>query len=110
MTTISNIIGTVAVAAVVSMTTTFSIANASSHVGLVQTFKNVKTGRCIDDSTNLGLRASDCYGNSHQKWDVSGATGAKILKNMNTGRCLDDSTNLGLRASDCYGNDHQKWQ
>jgi hypothetical protein len=54
----------------------------------VQTFRNVATGRCLDDS-NLGVRTFSCNGMDFQKWEVHVfQDGTRRLKNIATGQCL----------------------
>ena len=76
-------------------------------------FKNVVTAKCLDDSSEFGLRAVGCVsGDNHQEWDLSFPTGGNVavLKNNNTGRCVDDSSEFGLRAVGCVAGDtHQQW-
>lgn len=74
-----------------------------------ETYRNVHTGLCMDDSDGGGLRGWQCNGLNHQKWVVTRhADGARQLSNMSTGRCLDDSP-AGLRTWPCNGLDFQQW-
>jgi Ricin-type beta-trefoil lectin domain len=77
---------------------------------------NVRTGLCLDDSDQYGLRTYPCYqysyDNGYQKW-IDLRTGASQLYNVATGKCLDDSDQYGLRTYPCYDysydNGYQKW-
>ncbi|MFJ3666950.1 RICIN domain-containing protein [Streptomyces sp. NPDC090106] len=74
-----------------------------------ETYRNVHTGLCMDDSDGGGLRGWECNRLNHQKWVVTRhADGTRQLSNMSTGRCLDDSP-AGLRTWPCNGLDFQKW-
>ncbi|UIX30981.1 RICIN domain-containing protein [Streptomyces sp. GQFP] len=87
-------------------TTSAPVARAAG----AETYRNVHTGLCMDDSDGGGLRGWQCNGLNHQKWVVTrhAADGTRQLTNMATSRCLDDSA-AGLRTFPCNGLDYQKW-
>jgi hypothetical protein len=85
-------------------------AEASSAVApqALQTFKNVGTGKCMDDS-HEGLRVFPCNGLNYQKWQVTvWPNGTRELRNVATGRCVDHS-HEGLRSFPCNRLDYQSW-
>ncbi|WP_416974803.1 RICIN domain-containing protein [Streptomyces sp. 4F14] len=85
-------------------------ASAGAQVRAEETYRNVHSGLCMDDSDGGGLRGYQCNGNNHQKWVVTRHTDdARQFSNMATGRCLDDSA-AGLRTWPCNGLDFQKWK
>jgi Ricin-type beta-trefoil lectin domain len=74
-------------------------------------FKNVATGKCLDDSSSNGLRALGCNGDNNQMWQPGSTDPHFTLKDVATGKCLDDSSAFGLRAVTCVSGDgHQEWK
>ncbi|GAA2230458.1 RICIN domain-containing protein [Streptomyces nogalater] len=54
----------------------------------VQTFRNVATNKCLDDSS-AGVRTFDCNNLDFQKWEVHVfQDGTRRLRNIATGQCL----------------------
>ncbi|MFC8172130.1 RICIN domain-containing protein [Streptomyces sp. NPDC057325] len=76
---------------------------------VVQTFANMATGSCLDDSRQYGLRGYGCNGGVHQKWNVRvWNDGTRQLRNLATGECLyDDGVTLATRA--CDSSREQSW-
>ncbi|MFI1480297.1 RICIN domain-containing protein [Streptomyces sp. NPDC020747] len=72
-----------------------------------QTYQNIGTSRCLDDS-DRGLRAVGCHGDTTQQWTVRAIGGVRELKNVATSRCLDDS-DRGFRTVGCHGGTTQQW-
>ncbi|MER6101620.1 RICIN domain-containing protein [Streptomyces sp. NPDC001832] len=77
--------------------------------GVVETYQNKVTGRCLDDS-QAGLRAFGCNNLPFQQWDVMRIGDLRQLRNLATNGCLDDSFAYGLRTVPCYGNKYQQWK
>ncbi|MGW9119737.1 RICIN domain-containing protein [Streptomyces sp. NPDC055663] len=100
-----TVLGAAPVAPAPASATSTPVARAAA----AETYRNVHTGLCMDDSDGGGLRGWQCNGLNHQKWVVTRhADGSRQLSNMATGRCLDDSP-VGLRTWPCNGLDYQKW-
>ncbi|WP_052591713.1 RICIN domain-containing protein [Luteipulveratus mongoliensis] len=73
------------------------------------TFRNLASGRCLDDS-NEGLRMFSCNGGDFQKWEVhKWNDDTRELRNKATGRCLDHSEAYGLRTYPCNKSKWQSW-
>ncbi|MEV0274940.1 RICIN domain-containing protein [Streptomyces sp. NPDC050610] len=86
-------------------------ASASPKVKVndaVQTFGNMATGSCLDDS-NYGLRGFGCNGLNFQQWSIHvWNDGTRQIKNVNTNRCLyDDGVTLATRP--CNNSPQQSW-
>ncbi|GAA4524276.1 RICIN domain-containing protein [Amycolatopsis samaneae] len=65
---------------------------------VVNTFRNLATGGCLDDSAKSGLRTFGCNKYDYQRWNAHPRNGYVQLRNLATGRCLDDSKKFGIRA------------
>ncbi|MEU7043718.1 RICIN domain-containing protein [Streptomyces varsoviensis] len=74
----------------------------------VQTFGNMFTGSCLDDS-EYGLRGYQCNGGVYQDWSVHVWNyGTRQLRNVATNRCLyDDGYTLATRG--CDSSPQQSW-
>ncbi|MFF0445167.1 RICIN domain-containing protein [Streptomyces sp. NPDC004609] len=84
-------------------------SNAPQRAEGEQTYRNVHTGLCMDDSDGGGLRGYHCLDNKHQKWvPTRHADGTRQIVNVDTSRCLDDSRE-GLRTWPCNGQNYQRW-
>ncbi|MFI6289124.1 RICIN domain-containing protein [Streptomyces sp. NPDC051018] len=74
-----------------------------------ETYRNLHTGLCMDDSDGGGLRGYHCLNNNHQKWvPTRHGDGTRQIVNVDTSRCLDDSRE-GLRTWRCNGLSYQRW-
>ncbi|MFF4873707.1 RICIN domain-containing protein [Streptomyces sp. SID5770] len=84
-------------------------ADVPRAAGAIQTFGNMATGSCLDDSRQYGLRGYGCNGGVHQKWDVRvWNDGTRQLRNLATDKCLyDDGVTLATRA--CDSSREQSW-
>src|SRR5438270_7968336 len=82
-------------AGIVASATTASATTATATNNDIETFQNVHTNRCLDDSGDDShdvLRGFPCNGLDFQKWIVHvQADGTRELRNVHTNRCLDDS-------------------
>ncbi|MEV7675282.1 RICIN domain-containing protein [Streptomyces sp. NPDC088752] len=76
---------------------------------VVQTFGNMATGSCLDDSRQYGLRGYGCNGGVYQRWNVHvWNDGTRQFRNVATGECLyDDGVTLDTRA--CNSSREQSW-
>ncbi|MFD9246508.1 RICIN domain-containing protein [Streptomyces sp. NPDC059556] len=76
---------------------------------VVQTFANMATGSCLDDSQQFGLRGYGCNGGVYQKWNVHvWGDGTRQLRNLATNECLfDDGFTLATHA--CNSTREQSW-
>ncbi|MFE6710790.1 RICIN domain-containing protein [Streptomyces sp. NPDC057695] len=76
---------------------------------VVQTFANMATGSCLDDSQQYGLRGYGCNGGVYQKWNVHvWGDATRQLRNLATNECLfDDGYTLDTRA--CNSSREQSW-
>ncbi|MFD7665098.1 RICIN domain-containing protein [Streptomyces sp. NPDC059788] len=88
---------------------TASAAEAPLLADSVQTFGNMATGSCLDDSLAYGLRGFGCNGMDFQKWNVHVWNDATFqFRNINTQRCLyDDGRVLATRP--CNSSREQSW-
>jgi Ricin-type beta-trefoil lectin domain len=76
------------------------------------TLANVATGRCLDDSTEHGLRTTDCDSSnpSRQIWLVTRWLDETIeLKNQETQLCIEASDTNGLSSKNCDQSGAQSW-
>ncbi|WP_055603968.1 RICIN domain-containing protein [Streptomyces aureus] len=92
-----------------ALRTTGAPAGALRAVDVIQTFANMATGSCLDDSRQYGLRGYGCNGGVHQKWNVHvWGDGTRQLRNLATNDCLfDDGFTLDTRA--CNSSREQSW-
>ncbi|MER5883189.1 RICIN domain-containing protein [Streptomyces sp. NPDC001941] len=74
----------------------------------VETYGNMATGSCLDDS-QYGLRGYACNGGVYQKWNVhKWADNTRQFRNLATNECLyDDGVTLDTRA--CNSSRQQSW-
>jgi hypothetical protein len=74
----------------------------------VETYGNMATGSCLDDS-QYGLRGYACNGGVYQKWNVhKWADDTRQFRNLATNECLyDDGVTLDTRA--CNSSKQQSW-
>ncbi|MCB8900989.1 MULTISPECIES: RICIN domain-containing protein [unclassified Streptomyces] len=89
--------------------TTGATAGALRAADVVQTFANMATGSCLDDSQQYGLRGYACNGGVYQKWNVHvWGDGTRQLRNLATNECLfDDGFTLDTRG--CNSSREQSW-
>jgi hypothetical protein len=85
---------------------------AGPDVAQFHRFRNVHTGRCIDDS-DIGLRSFSCNGGVFQLWDMdfTGPAGAGwwSIRSHATGACLQD-LDSGLFGGACDGGIRESWK
>ncbi|WP_051716396.1 RICIN domain-containing protein [Streptomyces bikiniensis] len=75
----------------------------------VQTFANMATGSCLDDSRQYGLRGYGCNGGVHQQWNVRAWNdGTRRLRNIATNECLYDN-GVTLDTRTCDSSREQSW-
>ncbi|MFJ8295066.1 RICIN domain-containing protein [Streptomyces sp. NPDC094447] len=88
---------------------TGSSAGVPGATDVVQTFANMATGSCLDDSHQFGLRGYGCNGGVYQKWNVHvWGDATRQLRNLATNECLfDDGYTLDTRA--CNSSREQSW-
>ncbi|WP_329274544.1 RICIN domain-containing protein [Streptomyces sp. NBC_00691] len=101
--------GTAATAPVLQTAGAGTGAGAQRAADVVQTFANMATGSCLDDSQQFGLRGYGCNGGVYQKWNVHvWGDGTRQLRNLATNECLfDDGFTLDTRA--CNSSREQSW-
>ncbi|MFH9736833.1 RICIN domain-containing protein [Streptomyces roseolus] len=79
----------------------------------LQTYQNVSTGLCLDDSHEAGLRTFGCNGDAYQKWLVHRVDNTyAVLENLVTASCLVDEGGWAgsLKTVPCdYRSHHQQW-
>jgi hypothetical protein len=102
-----RILGRGALVAVVATLVALLPAPSASAQGQYYEYRNLATGRCLDDSREFGLRAVPCNGLSYQSW--TGGRDGSLFQNLNTGRCIDSSFEHNLRVLPCNGLSYQKW-
>ncbi|KQX46290.1 MULTISPECIES: RICIN domain-containing protein [unclassified Streptomyces] len=92
-----------------ALRTTGAAAGVLGATDVVQTFGNMATGSCLDDSQQFGLRGYGCNGGVYQKWNVHvWGDGTRQLRNLATNECLyDDGYTLATRA--CNSSREQSW-
>ncbi|MDJ1645432.1 RICIN domain-containing protein [Streptomyces pakalii] len=76
----------------------------------IQTFANMATGSCLDDSYEFGLRGFGCNGGPWQQWRVRvwSEDATRQLENVATKECLyDDGVTLDTRR--CDSSRQQSW-
>jgi hypothetical protein len=74
----------------------------------VQTFTNVSTGKCLDNSTTT-VTTGTCAGGSSQNWTIQdNGDGTWSLVDVSTGNCLDGNT-TSVFAGSCTGATSQRW-
>jgi hypothetical protein len=87
------------------------VAPAPVSADVINTFQNVRTKRCMDDS-HLGFRTVGCHFGDHQRWIVRVwvEDGTRQLRNVKTGRCIGDNPNDGgFRTFGCDSSRVQSW-
>ncbi|TDT41113.1 ricin-type beta-trefoil lectin protein [Streptomyces sp. BK208] len=74
----------------------------------VETYANMGTGSCLDDS-QYGLRGYECNTGVYQRWSVHvWNDGTRQFRNVATGDCLyDDGVTLDTRS--CNSSEQQSW-
>ncbi|MER5311527.1 RICIN domain-containing protein [Streptomyces sp. NPDC002773] len=86
---------------------------ATEQAAPLQTFQNVYTGLCLDDSQEAGLRTLRCHGDAWQKWEVHRVDNAyAVLQNVVTADCLVDEGGWAgsLKTAPCDRQSrHQQW-
>ncbi|WP_186762724.1 RICIN domain-containing protein [Lentzea tibetensis] len=97
-----------ALAAVPFTLTLMSSTASATEEDVVQTFQNVYTGACVDDSS-YGLRGYGCNGKVFQDWTVHvWNDGTRQFRSRATGECLyDDGYTLDTRP--CNSSREQSW-
>ncbi|CAL9650676.1 RICIN domain-containing protein [Streptomyces sp. enrichment culture] len=108
----------------VLLTAAYALTSASSapasdtRAGLstaapLQTYQNVSTGLCLDDSHEAGLRTFSCNGDAYQKWFVHRVDNAyAVLESLVTADCLVDEGGWAgsLKTVPCdHQSHHQQW-
>lgn len=85
-----------------------SAPGVRSAADAVETYGNMATGSCLDDS-EYGLRGYACNGGVYQKWSVhKWADNTRQFRNVATNECLyDDGVTLDTRA--CNSTRQQSW-
>ncbi|MFD6347753.1 ricin-type beta-trefoil lectin domain protein [Streptomyces roseolus] len=86
---------------------------ASATAAPLQTYQNVHTGLCLDDSHEAGLRTFGCNGDAYQKWLVHRVDNAyAVLESLVTVDCLVDEGGWAgsLKTVPCdHQSHHQQW-
>ncbi|MDO0937776.1 hypothetical protein QQY66_40875 [Streptomyces sp. DG2A-72] len=85
-----------------------SARDGGTVVLAVNTFQNLDTLRCMDDS-NLGFRTFPCNSLDFQKWNVHVFNdGTRRFQNLATGRCLYDGP-AGFSTQFCGSSENVSW-
>jgi hypothetical protein len=85
----TRILARASVALAVAGASLFGVTGTASAAEVVQTFRNVYSGLCLDDSGDFGPRTFHCNGLNYQKWGVTvWGDGTRQLRNLATNRCL----------------------
>ncbi|MFE6225347.1 hypothetical protein [Streptomyces sp. NPDC057854] len=86
---------------------------ASATAAPLQTYRNVQTDLCLDDSHEAGLRTFGCNGDAYQKWLVHRVDNAYVaLESLVTVDCLVDEGDWAgsLKTVPCdHQSHHQQW-
>ncbi|MEU9190830.1 RICIN domain-containing protein [Streptomyces sp. NPDC048484] len=87
-----------------------STATAAPAVDPIQTFRNVATGKCLDDSFGAGVRTHPCNYGPAQQWSVHAWNdGTRRLQNAATGRCLSLVGLASVGIATCNSSEEQSW-
>jgi serine/threonine-protein kinase len=111
---IASIMGVlVAFLALASMGGQVLIANAGTTLDpvITRTYKNVRTGLCLDSNPARKVYTLSCNGGSYQRWTVSSnGDGTVMLRNLATSFCLDSNTAGQVYTLSCNWGSFQHWK
>jgi len=90
--------------AAVIVATSLTIAGGPASADSIQFFKVDKTGFCLDDSQQFGIRTFPCNGSNYQNWNVHvWGDNTRQLRNIATNRCIGASRNAAGNPQPIYG-------
>ncbi|RJQ66489.1 hypothetical protein D5S17_35270 [Pseudonocardiaceae bacterium YIM PH 21723] len=104
---IRTLIGATALAvAIVGAMSVPAVAEVQENI---QTFKNLDTGLCLDDTPEGGLRTFTCNNTVPQKFRVRSDGRIVELRSERTKLCVDDTREANIRHWTCNNTDAQRW-
>jgi hypothetical protein len=84
-------------------------STASAAEEAIETYQNVATGACVDDSWEYGLRGASCNYDVWQQWTVIDlGSNVRQFRSRATGQCLSDDS-YTLSTETCTNSEYQRW-
>ncbi len=85
----SRVVARVCAALLIAGASLVGATGTASAAEVFQTFRNVHSGLCLDDSREFSVRTFHCNGTNYQRWGVTvWNDGTRQLRNVATNRCL----------------------